>query len=71
MAMYYWDVTANDSSYNGWHVVVSAADVDTARTIAFDRFSSDHGEQAAFHLDFEPNKVVEGDGAIVISWSSD
>jgi len=67
--MYYWDVTDKDSPYSGWHVVVTAPDVDKARTIAFDRFNEDHEEQAAFHLDFNPEQVIDGDGAIVIRWS--
>jgi hypothetical protein len=71
MPMYYWDVTDNDSPYSGWHVVVSAPDVEKARTIAFDRFSNDYGEQAVFHLNFDPEKIIDGDGAIVIRWSMD
>jgi hypothetical protein len=71
MPMYYWRTTNEDSPYDGWHVVVSASDVDMARVLAFDSFSEQYGEQAAFHLDYDPDKIVEGDGAITISWSSD
>lgn len=71
MPMFYWDVTDKDSPYSGWHVVVSASDVEAARIIAFDAFSNEYGVQAAFHLDFDPEKMIDGDGAIVIRWSSD
>lgn len=62
--MYHWN--AEGSAYEGWNVIVSAPDVDKARTIAFDAFNAEHDEQAPFHLDFDPQKVVEGDGAIII-----
>jgi len=73
MVMYYWDVTDEDSPYTGWHVVVGmvVGDEEKARQLAFDAFSNEFGEQATFHLDFEPTKIIEGDGAIVINWSSD
>jgi hypothetical protein len=71
MPMFYWYTTDKDSPWSGWHVVVSASDVDKARTIAFDSFYQEYGEQGAFHLDFDPERVVDGDGAITIRWSAD
>ena len=71
MPLFYWDANDLRSDSDGWHVVVSSPDVDAARTIAFDKFRDTYAVEPLFHLDYAPTEVVEGDGAIVVMYSSD